>query len=143
MAEQKKRKALIVYASVTGNTEKVALRFKQVIEKRGRPWGDWECEIYKITKHTDRKNPPVHVENYDLFCVGAPIWSGIPPLYLFDDHLGALMPIIMPRRAPGEQPRMPQYEGWGPKKGIVFVTYGGEREGTHEAWPAIDCLEMF
>ena len=37
------KKSLIIYASVTGNTEKVANRFKQVFEKKGEKipmgWG--------------------------------------------------------------------------------------------------------
>ena len=131
------KKALIVYASITGNTEKVAMRFKQVIAKKGSPWGDWECDTYKVTKHSDRKNPPYHLDDYDLFLVGAPIWSGIPPLYLYDDHLGSLLSIITPK---GE-PRPRRGQGWSNKKGIVFLTYGGTGQGPLETWPAFGVLE--
>jgi hypothetical protein len=155
MSEQKQLKALIVYASITGNTEKVAMRFKQTIELKGQPWGDWKCDIFKVTKKTDRKNIPYHLEDYDLFLVGAPIWAGIPPLYLFDDHQGALGPIMMPAAfakamaegkpmgPPGEGGGMGfQGKGWGPKKGIAFVTYGGQGQGPIEAQAALSCIEL-
>ena len=151
------RKALIVYASVTGNTEKVAKRFKQVFDKKGEPWGDWECDIYKITKQSDKKKSPYHLEDYDFICVGAPIWAGIPPLYLFDDHIGALGAVLMPRAAIdmslGEGQNQQREElmgemmakfkaGWGPKKGVAFVTYGGQGQGPIESLAALSCLEL-
>jgi hypothetical protein len=152
------KKALIVYASVTGNTEKVAKKFKEVFEKKGTPWGEWECDIYKITKKSDKKNAPYHLEDYDFICVGAPIWAGIPPLYLFDDHLGALGSVLMPKamlemslgEPPSQRPdeelmgsMMDQLKaGWSPKKGVVFVTYGGQGQGPIEATAALSCLEL-
>jgi len=156
------KKALIVYASITGNTEKVAMRFKQVIERKGQPWGDWTCDALKVTKKTDRKNIPYHVKDYDLFLIGAPIWAGIPPLYLFDDHQGVLAPIMMPEMfaeimtVPGEAggPGKPKNSppageglpgsgiGYGPKKGIAFVTYGGQGQGPIEAEAALACLSL-
>jgi len=158
MAEQKQRKALIVYASITGNTEKVAMRFKQTIELKGQPWGDWKCDTFKVTKKTDKKNVPYHVDDYDLLLVGAPIWAGIPPLYLFDDHLGALGSVLMPAAmakamAEGKRMEPPGGEGggmglpgtgkgWGPKKGIAFVTYGGQGQGPIEAKAALACIEL-
>lgn len=151
------KKALIVYASITGNTEKVAMKFKEVFEKKGQPWGDWDCDVYKITKNSDKKKAPCHLDDYDFLCVGAPIWAGIPPLYLFDDHLGALGAVMMPQaaleRSLGDEPTktpeemmasmMAQFKaGWGPKKGVVFVTYGGQGQGPMEAQAALSCLEL-
>jgi len=38
---------------MTGNTEKIAMRFKQVfINKK------WQCDVFKIDKNTDTDNPP-------------------------------------------------------------------------------------
>ena len=45
------KKSLILYASMTGNTEKVAQRFQQAFVKKG-----WECDIFKIDKKTDADN---------------------------------------------------------------------------------------
>lgn len=154
MPEKKKRKVLIVYASVTGNTEKVAMRFKQVFEKKKAPWGEWECDIYKVNKNSYKEPPPYHIEDYDLICVGSPIWAGIPPLYLNDDHRGALMPLLMPiiRSVAFEQIMrslgkargpIPDFgKGYGAKKSIIFVTYGGQEQGPREAQAALSCLEL-
>ena len=142
MTEQKKRKALIVYATITGNTEQVAMRFKQVFEKYG-----WTCDIFKCTKKTDKTNLPYRIEDgYDLFCVGGPIWSGTPPLYLYDDKQGVIQPILAPRNAnwrpeSGRPPPVPRTPGWKTTRGIVFMTYAGSGEGTLEAVPALYLLE--
>jgi hypothetical protein len=146
MAEPRKRKALIVYASITGNTELVAMRFKKVFEKYG-----WQCDTFKCTKKTEHTNLPYHLEDgYDLFLVGGPIWSGIPPLYLYDDRQGVVQPILASRQsnydpASGRPPAAgiprTQKPGWRNTRGIAFVTYAGSAEGTLEAVPALDLLE--
>lgn len=151
------RKALVVYASVTGNTEKVARRFQQVFEKKGRAWGDWECDIFKVTKNTYKENVPYSFQDYDFTCVGGPIWAGIPPLYLFDDHLGALSKMMRPSGMgpggpgnQGEPPPMPEGGmpfGRGPaggtRKSIVFVTYGGQGSGPAECLASLEVLSLF
>ena len=48
------KKCLIFYSSFTGNTEKVALKFKTTFERN-----DWECDIFKIRKKAeDILHPP-------------------------------------------------------------------------------------
>ena len=74
MAEETKmRRGLIYYASVTGNTEKIAVAFKGVFEKYG-----WQCDMMKISKHTDIKNLPYRGEDYDLVMIGSPVWAFAP-----------------------------------------------------------------
>ena len=68
------KKCLIVYSSFTGNTEKVALRFKSTFEQNG-----WECDIFKIRKKAeDILNPHFDVNDYDFMCVGSGIMSHLP-----------------------------------------------------------------
>ena len=127
------RRGLILYASITGNTEKVAMRFKAVFGENG-----WECDTLKITKHTDIDNLPFRLDDYDLLCAGSPVWSGIPPKEILDDHYGVLWCTRLFRE--GRMP--PITEGYGPKKGVAFVTYGGTRWGPPEAIPSLDVLTL-
>ena len=65
------KKSLILYSTMTGNTEKVAMRFRKVFEKKG-----WVCDIFKIDKKTDAINPPFNLEDYDFLCIGSPLEYG-------------------------------------------------------------------
>ena len=60
------KKSIVLYSSLTGNTEKVALRLKKVFDSQG-----WECDIFKVTKDMDFRNPPFNLEKYAFFCVGS------------------------------------------------------------------------
>jgi len=152
------QKCLIIYASHTGNTEKVALRFKSTFEKHG-----WECDIFKLDRKTDIHNPPFDFNNYDFVCVG----SG---LILHQPYNEILLPIrrqifrVDPRimhRVRGEEityikepvPDLPEGPGEGfvhkkivlgadSKKSVVFVTYAGYDLGPKEAEPALKQLEL-
>lgn len=58
-------KSLILYESMTGNTEKMALKFKETFEKNG-----WECDAIRVDKHTDVEKLPYNLEEYDLLRAG-------------------------------------------------------------------------
>ena len=61
------RKCLVIYSSYTGNTEKIALRFKDTFEREG-----WQCDIFKIGKKAgDILNPPFRM-NDSISSVPAP-----------------------------------------------------------------------
>jgi hypothetical protein len=128
------KKSLIIYASWTGNTEKVALRFKKVFDKHG-----WECDVLKVTRRTDVHNPPYYLDDYDLVCVGSPIVNGIPVKEIFDDHLGIMMPQNLFRGHKWGFDAIT--EPYRSLKGIAFVTYGGTRWGPPEALPSLACLQ--
>ena len=142
MTESGKRKSLIIYASVTGNTEKVAMKFKQVFDKFG-----WQCDTLKVTRKTDVKQATYNVSDYDLLCIGGPIWGGNVPPFLYDGPQSMLGNMLVPvPPPPGDEEAEPvetpdMNAGWGPKKGIVFVTYGGECQGPMETQVALACLE--
>jgi hypothetical protein len=57
-----------MYFTLTGNTTKVANRFKEVFEKRG-----WECDVLKVGIKTDVTQSPsvLDYSKYDLFCFGS------------------------------------------------------------------------
>ena len=113
------KKALIVYWSKTGNTEKVAQAIKEGLEEVGM-----EVTI-KETKEADAAD----YFDYDLVCVGSPSYSWHPPESMttflkskFDGY----------RKAGKIKPSAPKVPG---KNALVFVTYSGPHTGLNEATP--------
>jgi hypothetical protein len=154
-------KSLILYSSMTGNTEKLALRFKKVFEKKG-----WQCDIFKVDRNMDFRNPPFDLKDYDFLCVGSPVILGLPTEEIINamiknplsGHYGeptreevARLRLVRgdPEYFPPPQPPLgktrPRHVGKivpGPKKGIVFVTYAGMHLGPKEAEAALSLLEI-
>ncbi len=125
-----KKKCLIIYASRTGNTEKVAMRFKETCERNG-----WECDAFKIDRGTNIDSLPYYFEDYDLVCAGSPV-----------HHLLAAEEMI---RALKKGPRHYGERGsefakvvFGPVKGTVFATYVGIHLGPKEAEAALTWMEL-
>lgn len=115
-----KKRGLILYASVTGNTEKVAKAFGKAFENVG-----WDYDLVKIDKKTNFKKDPVYFDDYDFVCLGSPIMAGLPA-----PNIGRVLGLTQP-----EPPRMWKC-GMGPGmftgdvnpddvKGVVFATYAG------------------
>lgn len=127
------KKSLIMYASSTGNTESVALRFKKAFEKKG-----WECELFKVDKKTD-KNLPFDYQDYDFLCLGSPVIFKLPTSdmqrILNPTHEGPPPPEV---RSSG--PKVIRF-GFESKKGVVFATYSGHHLGPKEPDPALALLE--
>jgi flavodoxin len=146
-----------MYASWTGNTEKVALRFQKVFEKNG-----WECDLFKISHKVDYKNLPVDYNTYDFLCVGTPVVNkkpvqevigvldrggsaivtsaGGPEGSRADELMQRALENYRKQGASGPQHKTV----YGPedKKGIVFATYAGEHLAPpKEAEPALSYLE--
>lgn len=68
-----KRKALIIYGSITGNTKQIAEAFGEVCTEYG-----FETDLVKIDPRRDWDKDPVFTEDYDLICLGSPIIAGLP-----------------------------------------------------------------
>jgi len=125
------KKSLIIYTSYTGNTEKVAIRFKAVLEKHG-----WSCDMFKIDKNTSAENPGFKYNDYDFVCVGSLVASSQPA----PEILNVLRNNPISYHYKGNAgPKGVEYKKvvFGPGKGIVFVTYGGAHMGPKEAVPAL------
>jgi flavodoxin len=155
------KRSLILYASLTGNTEKVALRFRQVLEKMG-----WECDMVKIDMKTDLKTPSFDCSRYEFMCLGSYVHQNAPSAFLlnsmlanpasahYDPHFASRIQNPMPKIS-DEQIREMNKRDFDPhrgkanlvtfdhkdKKGIVFVTFGGEHQGRKEALPSLATLE--
>lgn len=68
-----KRKALVIYGSITGNTKQVADVFAQTLTDYG-----FETDSVKIDPSRDWEKNPVFVEDYDFVALGTPIIAGLP-----------------------------------------------------------------
>jgi len=153
------KKCLILYSSYTGNTEKVAERFKSTFEKNG-----WKCDMYKVRRrHEDIFNLPFDLDNYDFVCIGSGIILHLP----YSEILNALRWLIydidprIPQRIRGEDitylkgpvPKTKIFAkglsrhkkivlGPDSKKAVVFMTYAGYEFGPKEAEPSLQMLEL-
>ncbi|MDR1495704.1 MAG: hypothetical protein LBS67_02125 [Clostridiales Family XIII bacterium] len=65
-------RALILYASITGNTEKVAFAFRDALVKY-----EFQVDTARFGKH-DFMERPTYFDNYDLICLGSPIMAALP-----------------------------------------------------------------
>jgi hypothetical protein len=113
-------KALIIYYSVTGNTEKVALAIERGVRK-----GGLEPVIKKFSDAYEEE-----LFDYDLVCFGTPVLHAFvpPPVNKFirkkSREYGGRNQIMVP------SPKIPG------KIALVFVTYSGPHIGIDEASPA-------
>lgn len=71
----KKRRALILYATMTKNTEKIAAWFKETFEHY-----NWEVNMFRLKNNSDwaAMQPDVYFDDYDIVCLGSPIVAGYP-----------------------------------------------------------------
>ena len=116
------KKNLIVYASQTGNTERIAKEISKNFERHG-----WSNHLKKLSDDYDVNNPDFSFNDYDFACVGSPVRSELPLPQIRTVTYGK----------PGRRRLTP-----GPKCGIVFCTYGGIHLGPPEAEPALKLLEV-
>ncbi|MBN1190188.1 MAG: hypothetical protein JXA46_10580 [Dehalococcoidales bacterium] len=156
------KKCLIVYSSFTGNTEKVAMRFKSTLERHG-----WECDTFKVRKRAgDILDPPFDIRTYDLACIGSGVilhlpyneilnflrrlWLGIDPRIALRDRDETISYIQTPLPEvprPQNDPGVLRYHhkivlGPESKKALIFVTYSGYEFGPREAEPAMDLMAL-
>ena len=112
-------RALILYWSNTGNTEKVAFAIKNGLEDAGA-----EVTILKTTEAED-----VDYFDYDLVCVGAPAIQWHPPKQITEF---LLKKFDYYRKQEKIKTGAPKVED---KNALMFVTYSGPHTGLREATP--------
>ena len=153
------KRCLIAYSSVTGHTEKVALRFKETFEKNG-----WQCDIFKVCKNAeDILRPPFNIRSYDFVCAGSGLRAHLP----YNEILNMLrgfrtgmdpritlrfrdetIPYIsepVPEIPPHKNPKTDHGKiilGPDSPKAVVFITYAGYEFGPKEADPAALLLAL-
>ena len=129
----KTKKSLIIYQTMTGNTEKVALRFQKVFTSKG-----WQCDIFKIDKNTDFASLPFKFESYDFLCAGSGVYMALPGKEITE----LMFKYTHQTKRDGKIVRVHRMIIPGPKTGVVFVTYAGTHLGPKEAEPALSLLEL-
>jgi flavodoxin len=127
MSQDHEFKALILYWSASGNTEKVANTIKSTLEQAAI-----SPEVKKITDMTDED-----LYSYDLVFLGAPSYQFQPP----DPVLRFVKNKMKLHGDRGDiKPGAPQIPG---KKAVVFCTYSGPHTGIREATPVGEYLGQF
>lgn len=114
------KRAVVLYWTHTGNTEKVAARIRAGLEA-----GGFEAETRRVADAAD-----VDFFDYDLVCVGFPSYNWHVPRPV-DQFLRARFDRY---RAEGRvRPGAPTVPG---KNALIFCTYSGPHTGIREAIPA-------
>lgn len=161
----KKRKAVVLYGSLTGNTEMVGRAMAEVLEEYG-----FETRCEKITPRKDWAQNPVYFWEYDIVVLGSLIVAGLPykevyqllgltggktimgttsnpsnpgdpelnPMERLNRHSG-IPGIVNPSVATGS----PGAKGDNQPTiyGVVYTTYGGSGVGEPECRGALGVLE--
>ena len=121
------KKALIVYWSATGNTEKVAFSLRDGLQE-----GGVDVTIFK-TKGMEE----LDYFNYDLVCVGFPSYQFHPPDIVVKFLKGIFNKYQREKRI---LPCSPTVNG---KNALIFCTYSGPHSGIDEAIPAVKYAGQF
>lgn len=159
------RRALLLYATMTKNTEKVANWFKETFEYYG-----WDINTIRITARTDWDSlqDKCYFDDYDVVLLGSPIVGGGPLKTVvkvlsaggdgglekevqtgLDQGKGdnapppiGKMPGPMWRRKRGASPGMSSRTNNRPL-GVVFTTYGGGFYGSTECMATLETLKLY
>lgn len=128
------KKALLIYATITGNSEKIARCFETVLLHYG-----FEVDVF----HATDANHFVPIQGYDLYIVGTGIVGGLPERNLLAAFGAGNYTNMRQLAEIGGDIGAPQW-GRGVKhaKGITFLTYGGTRRGPAEIDSSVALLEM-
>jgi multimeric flavodoxin WrbA len=120
-------KALVLYDSIGGNTEKVAERIRGILRGRGL-----EADLSKVA--SDMK---LDFLQYDLVFIGSPVQAWLPTETLMQ----FLKRILREYHEAGEiPPCTPLRPG---KFGVCFATYAGPHTGVGEAIPTTKWVRAF
>ena len=118
-------KALVLYWTKNGNTEKVARRIFDTLEKAGM-----DVSISRINKELE-----VEYLNYNLIFLGAPVYENLSPKPVLNF-------LRKNRRRDGVEliPSAPEVPG---VAAVPFCTYGGGHTGYNEAEPMLKHIGQY
>ncbi len=113
-------RAVVIYWSKTGNTEKVAFAIKEALEASG---------VNVLLKRTDEAKD-IDFSDYDLACMGFPTHQWRPPEPVGDFVRSKFGEYRKQGRIKLGAPKVPG------KSALIFCTYSGPHTGMNEAIPA-------
>jgi len=119
------KKCLILFASRTGNTEKVAKELKKCFEE-----AYWAVDFVKYDMVSNPINLSIDYDAYDFICLGSPVYWYVP-------HDPMLQAIRKTTHTKSYSKIIP-----GPKKALAFATYSGAHLGPREAEACLKLLEI-
>ena len=158
-----KRRALIMYATMTRNTEKVATWFRETFEEY-----NWDVTFLKIKNNMnwDEWAGKTYFDDYDVVCLGSPIVGGSPLQAIIKAFSfgggGALEKSVQDKLdakdGDAAMPAVAAAGSWRRERaaypgifnknckrpyGIVFSTYGGGFYGSRECSGTLGMLELY
>lgn len=149
------KKCMILYSSFTGNTEKVARRFKETFENHG-----WQCDLFKVKPETEEiLSAPFDIHQYDFVCVGSGAWGHLPYKGVLamlsgfmwgfgprrkhsNDDLMTFLNAPIPKKSVAKSAHGKIVLGPDSPKAVTFLTYGGYEFGPKEAVPALQLMAL-
>lgn len=160
----KQRRALILYATMTRNTEKIAVWFKETFE-----YYNWDVTFVRLTNNGSYLREfagKLFFDDYDVICLGSPIVAGAPLQAVVkglsfggggglekevqdkldssagDAAAAPAEPLCMWRRSHAPYAGVLNKSDSVPL-GIVFSTYGGGFFGTGECLATLETLKLY
>jgi flavodoxin len=121
------KKAVVLYWSHSGNTEKVALSIQ-----KGLTEGGFQANLVKV-----QDGEEIDFYDFDLVCMGAPSYSWHPPKPV-DDYLKRKFSRY--KNEGRVKVNAPQIPG---KNALIFCTYSGPHTGIREAVPVGKYIGQF
>jgi len=121
------KRAVILYWSSTGNTEKVAFAIKEGLEAAGV-----NVSLMKTTEAMD-----IDYFDYDLVCVGSPSIRWHPPKQVTEFLLKKFEDYRKQGKIKTGAPKVPG------KNALIFCTYSGPHTGLREATPVGKYMGQF
>lgn len=156
----KQRRALILYATMSSNTEKIARCFADVFDAY-----NWDVTTVRIRNQAELalRQEELYFDDYDVICLGSPIVGGSPLQPIVRAFSlgggGKLEKAVEQTDASGKGlPQQPPKGKWrrhdapyagvlnrtdSRPLGIVFSTYGGGFYGSSECMPVLETLKLY
>jgi flavodoxin len=120
-------KALTIYDSLSGNTEKVATRIHNTLDRAGI-----ESGLIKVASEIN-----IDFLDYDIIFIGSPVIDWLPTQTMMNFVMKKLTEYRKSGRIPSSVPLRPG------KFGVCFCTYGGPHIGKNEAVPLTKWFRAF